>query len=78
MISLFVYTQQPAFDLKMRTEKVGGNRKTGLLSVVTEAWISAKKNFEVGGVKERLYKLETRSKTANIAKVNIEKVAGSI
>ena len=62
----------------MRIEKVGGNRKRTAVSCHRHLSFGEEEKMRLRGGEVMVHRLEIRSKTANVAEVNIEKVGGSI
>ncbi|MPC48331.1 hypothetical protein E2C01_042099 [Portunus trituberculatus] len=58
----------------MRTEKVGGNRERATVSCLRQLCFGEERKMRFSKGKVVFYRLEVRSKTANVAEVNKEKV----
>ena len=67
-----------SFSLKMRIEKVGGNRKRTAVSCHRHLSFGEEEKMRLRGGEVMIHRLEIRSKTANVAEVNVEKFGGSI
>ena len=67
-----------SFGLKLRIEKVRGNRKKIAVSCHRHLCFSKEEKMRFRGGEVMIHRLEIRSKAANVAEVNIEKVRGSI
>ncbi|MPC60396.1 hypothetical protein E2C01_054440 [Portunus trituberculatus] len=61
----------------MRIEKVGGNKERATVSCVRQLCFSEEKKMRFSRGEVVFHRLEIRSKTTNIAKVN-EKVKGDV
>ncbi|MPC45717.1 hypothetical protein E2C01_039423 [Portunus trituberculatus] len=62
----------------MRTEKVEGNREEATVSCLRQLCFGEKNKMKFSREKVVFYRLKIRSKTANLAEVNEEKVEGDV
>ena len=67
-----------SFGLKLRIEKVGRNRKSTAVNCHRHLSFSEEEKIRLRGGEVVGHRLEIRSKTANVAEVNVEKIEGSI
>ncbi len=72
-----IYTTA-SFGLKLRIDKVGGNRERTAVSCHKHLSFNEEEKMRFRGGEVMIHRLEIRSKAANVAEVDIEKVRGSI
>ena len=63
-----------SLGLKLRIEKVGGNRKRTAISCHRHLSFSEEEKMRLRGGEVVVHRLEVRFKAANVAKVDVEKV----
>ena len=76
-IVTYIYATS-SFGLKLRIENVGGNRVRTAVSCHRYLSFGEEEKVRLRGGEVMLHRLEVRSKAANVAEVNVEKVRGSI
>ena len=62
----------------MRIEKLGGNRVGAAVSSFRQLGLGEEKKMRFRGEEVVFHRLKIRSKTANAAKIDVEKVRGGI
>ncbi|MPC09216.1 hypothetical protein E2C01_001820 [Portunus trituberculatus] len=62
----------------MRTEKVGGNREGAAVSCLRQLCFGEEEKMRFSRGEVVSYRLKIRSKTKNVAEVNVEKVEGDV
>ncbi|MPC82473.1 hypothetical protein E2C01_077142 [Portunus trituberculatus] len=67
-----------SFGMKMRIEKVGGNREGDTVSCLRQLCFSEKKKMRFSKGEMVFYRLKIRSKTVNVAEIDVEKVEGGV
>ena len=72
-VVVYIYATA-SFGLKMRIEKVGGNREGVAVSRRRHLSFSEEKKMRFSREEVVFYRLEIRCGTANVAEVNTEKV----
>lgn len=60
----------------MRIENVGRNRKRAIVSFLRYLFFGKEKNMRFRKEKIVFYRMKTKSETANVAEVNVEKMRG--
>ena len=76
-IVAYIYTTS-SFGLKLRIEKVGGDREGTAVSCLRHLSFGEEEKVRLRGGEVMIRRLEIRSKTSNVAEIDVEKVGGSI